>query len=205
MNIITDRGLAQNTQKLHGVNPVLLIEKILRERILDSLYWQKDCVPLNILTLLDETVLHVHLLGTYSNTGRTRPTRFICITLKLLQLQPRDDIVDYLTVQADFKYLTALSALYIRLTRPSVQIYEKLEPLLNDRRKINYYYDNEARVMHMDEYIDGLLTQNKFCDLILPRLISRDQLEDQELLEPRQSLMQSVFDEEVQREEEKTV
>ncbi|VEU23497.1 DEKNAAC104453 [Brettanomyces naardenensis] len=200
--IIVDRGLAYGVERVHGVNPVLLIEKILRERIMDSLYWQKDCVPLNLLSLIDEIVLHLRLLGTYSNVAKTRPTRFICLTLKLLSLQPSTEIIDYLLVQRDFKYLSAFAALYIRVTRSSVEVYERLEPLLKDGRKLNFYEGGAAFVTHIDEFIDGLLNKEKFCDLMLPRLIDREQLEDRELLEPRESEIQSEFEEEVEREEE---
>lgn len=184
--IVVDRGVQHGAKRIHGKNPVLLVEKILRERIFDSIYWQKECQLRNQLTLLDEVVEHVQLVSVYVDEARTKPTKFISLVLRLLQLQPSDDIIDYLLNQTDFKYLTALAALYIRLTRPSVQVYEKLEPLLLDYRKLNVI-DGTARVSHIDEYIDGLLTERKFNEMILPRLIPREQLEEDSKLAPRDS------------------
>lgn len=199
--VIVDRGLLSNTKKTHGINPILLVEKIIRELIFDSIYWQETCIPLNLLTLLDEVVLRVKLIGTYSNGGRTRPTKFVCIVLRLLQIQPAFEITQYLLQQTDFKYLRAIAALYIRLTRSSVEVYTLLEQCLTDYRHIRIYNDGHCSLIHMDEYIDQLLNEDKFCDLILPRMISRYQLEQQELIEPRISILQEEFDEMVDNEE----
>ncbi|OWB86811.1 hypothetical protein B5S33_g5525 [[Candida] boidinii] len=202
--LYVDRGLASNVKKIHGINPVLLIEKILREIILDSLYWKKDCFNLNSLTILDQ-IVDIKLIGTYSNSNKTRPTKFICLLLKLLQLQPDKDIINYLLVQKDFKYLTALAALYIRVTYDSTDVYTLLEPLLNDRRKLIIIDGKSTKldafksttitsITYMDEYIDNLLNNSKFIDLMLPRLLPRLQLEDQDLIEPRESELQSEFE-----------
>jgi pre-mRNA-splicing factor 38A len=44
---------------------------------------------------------------------------------------------------------------------------------------------------HFDEFIDELLTQERVCDIILPRLTQRAVLEESEGLEPRKSLLVS--------------
>ncbi len=199
--ITTDVGLAYGVSKIHGINPALLIEKILRERILYSLYWQQPCVTLNLMTLLDEVVFHVKLIGTYSDAGKVRPTRFICIILRLLQIQPTPDIIDYLLIQTDFKYLQTVAALYARLTMDSVEIYQKLEPLLSNYSRLRIYENGESYITHMDEYIDNLLNGSKFCDLIFPRIIRRERLEETGALDERPSLVRDEFEKEVEEHE----
>lgn len=44
---------------------------------------------------------------------------------------------------------------------------------------------------YFDEFIDQLLTEERVCDVILPRLTKREVLEDTEGLAPRQSLLVS--------------
>lgn len=44
---------------------------------------------------------------------------------------------------------------------------------------------------YFDEFIDELLTQDRVCDIILPRLVQRSVLEETEGLEPRKSLLVS--------------
>jgi hypothetical protein len=68
--------------------------------------------------------------------GNLQPTEFICLLLKLLQLLPEKEIIIEFVKQEDFKYLRALGAFYLRLTGKSKEIYQYLEPLLNDYRKL---------------------------------------------------------------------
>ena len=100
-------------------------------------------------TLIDKAIEVKFIGGVY---GNQRPTEFLCLLLKLLQIQPDKEIlIEYL--QADeFKcarngcpvsrclgicrYLRALSALYIRMTFRGAEVYEILEPLLKDYRKL---------------------------------------------------------------------
>lgn len=43
----------------------------------------------------------------------------------------------------------------------------------------------------MDEFIDGLLVKDRMCDIALPRIPTRAQLEDLEELEPRENALGS--------------
>ncbi|GME70957.1 unnamed protein product [Ambrosiozyma monospora] len=114
-------------------------------------------------------------------------------------LEPSREIVLHLLTQPDFKYLTALAALYIRLTFDSVDVYKVLEPLLNDQRRLNCRLgtveSGNVSVICMDQFVEQLLTQMKFADLMLPRIVSRIALEDQGLLDWRRSEVESEFEE----------
>lgn len=48
--------------------------------------------------------------------GNIKPTPFICLVLKMLQIQPEKDIIIEFLRQEDFKYIRALAAIYLRLT-----------------------------------------------------------------------------------------
>lgn len=69
-------------------------------RIWDSQYWKEHCFALNAETLIDKALELKYVGGTYANT---RPTEFLCLTLKMLQLQPqREIIMEYLRAE-EFK------------------------------------------------------------------------------------------------------
>ena len=51
--------------------------------------------------------------GVYS--GNIKPAPFLCLTLKMLQIQPEKDIVIEFIKNEDFKYVRALGAFYLRL------------------------------------------------------------------------------------------
>lgn len=77
---------------------------------------------------------------------------------------------------------------YIRLTFPSMDVFEILEPLLNDYRKMRYrYMDGHYDILCIDEFADQLLTEERVCDIQLPRLTQRRVLEENEGLPKRVS------------------
>ncbi|XP_029284772.1 pre-mRNA-splicing factor 38A-like isoform X3 [Cottoperca gobio] len=103
--------------------------------------------------------------------GNIKPTPFLCLTLKMLQIQPEKDIIVEFIKNEDFKYVRLLGAMYMRLTGTAVDCYKYLEPLYNDYRRVKSQNRNgEFELMHVDEFIDELLHSERMCDIILPRL-----------------------------------
>lgn len=62
-------------------------------------------------TLIDKAIELTHVGGTYG--GSRKATPFLCLILKLLQIQPSRDIVLEYIRNEDFKYLRALGAFYL--------------------------------------------------------------------------------------------
>jgi pre-mRNA-splicing factor 38A len=78
-----------------------LIEKVIRSRIWESNYWKEHCFALTAVTIIDRAASLRYVGGTFG--GHNQPTEFICLVLKLLQLQPDKEIVlEYLRAE-DFK------------------------------------------------------------------------------------------------------
>ncbi|KAH6578766.1 hypothetical protein BASA60_003539 [Batrachochytrium salamandrivorans] len=179
-------------KNIHGTNPQFLIEKILRERIYECAYWKEKLFGASAETLVDRAVELQSIGGQF---GSQKPTDFICLVLKMLQLQPDDQIITLFLNTKDFKYLTALAAFYIRLTDSHSRIYQRLEPLLEDRRKLrNRTNVGGYELTFMDQFISDLLTEDRMCDTILPRLTKRYMLEDQGDLELRTSILDGELD-----------
>lgn len=87
-NVFDDRGYSGPTVR-GGVNPVTLIEKAMRERIIESMYWKEQLFAVNEAMICDRAVALTHVGGSVNN----RPTPFICILLKLLSLVPSEEII----------------------------------------------------------------------------------------------------------------
>eukprot|EP01032_Pedospumella_encystans_P013001 gene13000-14998_t len=174
-------------QTVHGTNPQYLIEKITRLKIYNCVYWKEQCFGLTAETIMDKAVALKYIGGTYG--GNLKPTNFLCLVLKLLQLQPEVDIVIEYIKNEDFKYLRALGAFYLRLVGKVDMIYQYLEPLLNDYRKLSYRGMSGWQSMHIDEFIDNLLRDELVCDMALPHLVKRMKLEEQGLIEFRKSAL----------------
>jgi pre-mRNA-splicing factor 38A len=129
--------------------------------------------------------------------GNLRPTKFLCFTLKLLQLQPDAELVQEFLQQDRFKYVKALGAFYLRLTGRPVDIYEGLEPLYSEYSKLKYRGVTEWTLVHMDEFIDELLTKPFACGIALPRLPFRETLQEAGYLEegPCPTALRQVMEE----------
>ncbi|CBX97185.1 hypothetical protein LEMA_P103160.1 [Plenodomus lingam JN3] len=227
--LLDDRGY--KGALIRGQNPALLFEKGVRERITESYYWKEQCFGLNAATLCDRAAELKFIGGITGITGK--PTPFLCLAFKLLQLVPEKAIIlEYLNFRSDdgeedeatngqnghangeeeegnvdegdkqvhkpqdlnaagklgdFKYLRCLAAFYIRLAWQPVEIYKTLEPLLTDYRKIKRRLKDGYTLTYIDQFIDDLLTKDRICATSLWKLPSRANLEDLDLLEPRES------------------
>lgn len=74
---------------------------------------------------------------------------------------------------------------------PAKDVYQVLEPLYSDYRRMAYRNEQgKFEIIHMDEYIDKLLREEHFCEVTLPRLQKRNVLEEEGTLEPRKSVLQ---------------
>jgi len=85
----------------------------------------------------------------------------------------------------------------VRLTfEPAEEVYKTLEPLLGDYRKLRRRTrDGEQALTFMDQFVDDLLTKDRVCATILPRLTQRTILEDDGKLEERESPLGAELDE----------
>ena len=74
---------------------------------------------------------------------------------QMLQISPGKDIVIEFIRQEDFKYARCLGAMYMRLIGRPAEVYQYLEPLYNDYRKIRVMTTEGRFVLsHVDEFID---------------------------------------------------
>nr|XP_027203692.1 pre-mRNA-splicing factor 38A-like [Dermatophagoides pteronyssinus] len=178
---------------VHGTNPQYLIEKIIRTRIYECRYWKEECFGLSAELVVDKGTELRYIGGSYGGNIKTTP--FLCLTLKLLQIQPEKDIIIEFIRQENFKYVRALGAFYLRLIGNSLDIYKYLEPLYNDYRKLRRMTKmGTFDIVYMDEFIDLLLREDRVFDIILPRLTKRFVHEENGELTKRISLIEEDLD-----------
>lgn len=187
----------KDAKSIHGTNPQYLVEKIIRSRIYDSQYWKESCFALTAELMVDKAMELRFIGGVFG--GNIKPTPFICLILKFLQIQPEKDIVIEFIKNEEFKYVRALGAFYLRLTAPAIDCYKYLEPLYNDYRKLRRQNRmGQYEIVHMDEFIDELLREERVCDVILPRIQKRQVLEESGDLDPKISLLDDDLDQDVE-------
>lgn len=177
----------------NGLNPATIFEKPVRERIVDCYFWKDQCFALNEADIVSRVVEHVHFIaGTYGDSQR--PSPFLCLAFKLLQLAPDDAVLaEYLGYGGEkFKYLRALACFYVRLTRPAREVYERLEGYLEDGRKLRRRGRAGTSLTFVDQFVDELLTKERVCATSLWKMPKREVLEDLEVLEPRVSALGDI-------------
>lgn len=158
--------------QLSGQDPQNLIEYITRQKIYDSRYWKETCFGLTVADVLEKAASEVETMGGL-------PTPFLSLLLKLLQLNAEPElIIEGFIEQEEFKYARALGAMYLRLVGRPADIYETLEGLYADHRKLRYWSAPYWSIRHMDELVHDLLTETFVAGITLPRLPSRKVLVD---------------------------
>lgn len=172
--------IASLSRPIHGTSPLNLIEKIVRLRIIQSNYWQQYCFAMNGASLVNRAVELEAIGGVTSENNR--PSPFLCLVLKLLQITPDEDIVQEMLINGEFKYMRALACFYIRLTGQPAKIYSSLEPLLADYSKLRVQTRNGWKLTTMDAFVSDLLRESFVCDVSLPHLVKRSILETNGLL-----------------------
>ncbi|XP_014232095.1 pre-mRNA-splicing factor 38A-like [Trichogramma pretiosum] len=172
------------TEYIRDTNPQDLVEKIVQSRILNCTFWKEECFGLTAALLVDKAIKLRFIGGVFGCNAQ--PTPFICLVLKMLQLQPEKDIIVEFIKNEDYKYVRALGAFYMRLTRTAFDCYRYLEPLQADYRNVcERNGEGEFKIITMDEFIDNLFKEERSCSVLLPRLQLRHDLEENNKIEPK--------------------
>lgn len=191
----------KDAKSVKGTNPQYLVEKIIRSRIYDSKFWKEECFALTAELMVDKAMELRFIGGVFG--GNIKPTPFLCLILKMLQIQPEKDIIVEFIKNEEFKYVRALGAFYMRLVGTSLDCYKYLEPLYNDSRKLRRQNRQGVfELVHMDEFIDELLREDRVCDVILPRIQKRHILEESNELDPKISALDDDFEDIVESSED---
>ena len=176
------------------------VELILRNRVFNCYYWKDKCFGLTSETIIDKALELKYIGG--MNHSSNQPTDFICLFIKLLQLNPSEEIVDEYLSDPDLKYLRALTALFIRFAYPPVKIYTKLEKLFCDYKKLVILKSKGYAIIHMDEYIDSLLNDEHIFEISLPKIPKRSVLEENGSLQPYVSVLENELNIDKNKKEE---
>ena len=140
---------------------------------LSSPYYKSVLNNCSILTIIDEIVESKYIGTTYSK--QKFPTPFLCLLVRLTQIQPPIDIVNELLGSHDLKYLRQLMYFYVRMNCKDVQVYKILEQGFESYNKIVVREeDGKFKIINCDEIVEILLTSKNFGSLFFPHLTRRN-------------------------------
>ena len=167
-------SLTQNFKKsVRGTAPQHLIDPKTRHKIYNSVYWLQYCFGVNLVVFVDRAQMIKGVGGLYGHLKQ--PCEFLCLFLKLLELEPSRDIILYFlnTKCWQMKHLRLLAALYVRFTFPPEDVYRFLEPLLLQYNQVAILRDDAFQITHFDEIIHSFLHDEFWCGVSLPPLTPR--------------------------------
>lgn len=160
------------------------IDKTICQKITKSPYWTEELFGITMEVFVDRAIDLKYVAGCLS--AYEQPSKFLCLLLKLIQIQPEEQIVFSLIQNKNYKYATALALMYYRLTAPAADVYQVLEPFYSDYRKLAFKTKyNQIETIYMDEYIDKILRDELVFDINMPRLIKRSELEEEGKIKKR--------------------
>ena len=175
------------------MNHQSIVDQIVRSRIYSNIYWKEQLAGVNAEEIIDRMIGVKYVGGTYG--GNRKPTKFLCIILKLLQMAPDKKIVFTLIENENYKYIRLIGLFYLRLTGQPEEVYTACEKFLVDYRKVIVReHDGSFRLTHVDELIDSMLRSEVLFDIALPRLARRAVLEDAGKLEAKRSVLEEELD-----------
>lgn len=193
----------QRALHAHGSDPQHLLPPTVRNAVYNSVFWNQTCFGLNLADLVHVAVRVRFISGL--NLVNRQPSPFLCLLLKLLQLSPDADQIAVFLQQSEFKYARLLAAFYVRLIDTPVNIYNKLEPLLSDSRRVVIVPDSAIEtpqipslkpsatqktapsfiLVYVDMVIDALLRSTELFGIPLPRIPPRPLLVETNQLQQR--------------------
>lgn len=99
-------------------------------------------------------------------TARSASVAF-CLLWRLFELRPTETQLREMVVHEDSPFIRAVAALFVRYGLPADSFLTWLGPLLQDEEE---FTPTAAKAMPMCEWVKSLITDNRYCGTILPRV-----------------------------------
>ena len=79
------------------LNKLNVLEQITRNKVYNCTNWKEKCFALNSESIIDHALELKYIGGIITNSGQ--PSEFICLVVKLIQLNPGEDVLrEYLSI-----------------------------------------------------------------------------------------------------------
>lgn len=147
------------------------IPPVLRENILNSDYYKSlhqfdGLGPMGLLNEIKERVVHTY---PYVNPNlRTTPSTFMTIVYKLCSLRFRQGHIQAYLKESN-AYIKATGLLALRFVLPADQLFDWFAPYLFCREEVVVAADG-TQARSIGEYAEGLLAEERYYGVVLPRM-----------------------------------
>ncbi|OEH79547.1 prp38 family domain-containing protein [Cyclospora cayetanensis] len=175
MGVLQQRAIAaeEETQKKNMVqmtdSTTYNVNQLLRGNIMSSEYFKSLHQFKSFQEVVEELAAFAEHAEPYCAGSTRAPSTLFCCLYKLFTLKLTEKQMHTLLNNRDSPYVRCTGFLYLRYVHPPDQLWKWYEPYFLDDEQFTPGADPN-RVVSMGEYIQSLLTEDKYFSTVLPRL-----------------------------------
>lgn len=143
---------------------------MLKEQIVNSSYFKRLVNIKEVKGLIHEIVTDVDTIDVYNAGSKISPSVFICHVFRLSMFPHLGNELDFILDNRQSAVVRCVGFLYIRFVTAAVELWDMLEEYLLDDMELVYSQDGTTITATIGEYVESLLTEEKYFDSPLPRL-----------------------------------
>eukprot|EP01071_Lankesteria_metandrocarpae_P003320 Lankesteria_metandrocarpae@DN2891_c0_g1_i1.p1 len=145
------------------------MNNLLRENILCSEYFKSLFTLKTFNELVDEIYQYATHAEPYCAGHSRAPSTLFCCLYKLLAMKLTERQVTVLLDHGDSPFIRVTGFLYLRYVHPPEKLWDWFEAYVLDDEEFAPGVDKH-RVITIGEYVEGLITDDKYYATVLPRL-----------------------------------
>lgn len=156
------RGLEIANKKTFGFPPLL------QNHIIESTHFKMMMGLETIEQILDEIYRFAETVEPYMQVGSTSPSALFCVLYRLMSFGLNGHQLRRLIESRDHPYIRCVGFLFVRFGLAPEQVWPWLGEYVLDDEEVQLSKDSDFRTT-IGEYVEGLLTEERYCSTVLPR------------------------------------
>ncbi|KAF8823114.1 PRP38 family protein [Cardiosporidium cionae] len=145
------------------------VNNLLRGNILSSEYFKSLYQLKHYTEVVDELYQYAEHAEPYVAGSSRAPSTLFCCLYKFFTMKLTENQVTGLLDHVDSPYIRSAGFLYLRYVHPPEKLWSWFEPYFLDDEEFTPGSD-KVRTMNMGEYVESLITEDKYFNTVLPRL-----------------------------------
>lgn len=143
---------------------------MLKEQIVNSSYFKRLLNIKETRGVIHEILQDVDTIDVYNAGSKISPSCFICHVFRLSMFPHLGNELDFILDNRQSAVVRCVGFLYIRFVTPAMELWDMLEEYLLDDMELSYNQEGTSITATIGEYVESLLTEEKYFDSPLPRL-----------------------------------
>jgi pre-mRNA-splicing factor 38B len=143
---------------------------MLKEQISNSSYFKRLLDMKAVAELVHMIVQDVDTIDVYNPGSKISPSCFMCHVYRLSVLSNIDNELDLVIDNRKSAVVRAVGFVFLRFVTPPLELWDIFEEYLLDDMELTYNQDGREINTTVGEFVETLMTQDKYFDSPLPRL-----------------------------------